>query len=109
MRTVRLSFFLSQLLPPRLNGESMYLIGGPSAVGGLDNNDPKGDAWVNTHKLNERAVAVVQRIQTKLTGRDFSDSPGALSVSDQVPIFFFLPASKKLELNILLGFKCCLQ
>ncbi|CAN0559397.1 unnamed protein product, partial [Laminaria digitata] len=39
----------------------------------------------NTHdKLNERAVAVVQRIQTKLTGRDFSDSAGVLSVSKQV-------------------------
>lgn len=37
-----------------------------------------------TNEVNERAVAVVQRIHTKLTGKDFGDSSGVLSVEDQV-------------------------
>ena len=81
----------------------MYGIGGPSAgiggplatAGGLDTSARGGVAGVGgsgggdpgeleTDKVNERALAVVQRIQTKLTGRDFSDAPGVLSVKDQV-------------------------
>lgn len=67
----------------------MYGIGGTSAPGIID-NDPTGrgstfDAVDDHDKLNERAVSVVQRIQTKLTGRDFGDGcPGMLSVSEQV-------------------------
>lgn len=80
----------------------MYGIGGTSAAGGLETDPPaKGGAgWAagldNTHdKLNERAVAVVQRIQTKLTGRDFSDSAGVLSVSEQV--LFLLTTHARFE------------
>lgn len=80
----------------------MYGIGGPSAIGGpltvtapgaLDTSGKGGvggsgggdpSAELETDKVNERALAVVQRIQTKLTGRDFSDAAGVLSVSEQV-------------------------
>lgn len=76
-------------LPQRVTGESvMYGIGGTPA-GGLTENGSTGEAVDDHDKLNERAVAVVQRIQTKLTGRDFGEDgcPGALSVSEQVKVF----------------------
>lgn len=83
----------------------MYGIGGPSAgiggplatAGGLGTSargvlggggggsgGDLAELELETDKLNERALAVVQRIQTKLTGRDFSDAAGVLSVRDQV-------------------------
>lgn len=69
----------------------MFGIGEPLAGGGLDNDPVSSKELEKTHdELNERAVAVVQRIQTKLTGRDFGDIVGALSVNEQVWVLLLL-------------------
>ncbi|EQC27376.1 FKBP12-rapamycin complex-associated protein [Saprolegnia diclina VS20] len=44
---------------------------------------PEG-AGAPREALNEKAVAVIRRVQAKLTGRDFDDCREPLSVSDQV-------------------------
>ncbi|OQR94007.1 phosphatidylinositol kinase (PIK-L1), partial [Achlya hypogyna] len=44
---------------------------------------PEG-AGAPREALNEKAVAVIRRVQAKLTGRDFDDVADPLSVSDQV-------------------------
>lgn len=76
--------------PLTAHGGLETLVKSGAAIGGIGvgvggSGDPSGELETETvDKVNERALAVVQRIQTKLTGRDFCDANGVLSVSEQV-------------------------